>query len=123
MTARTVEAYATTWAPILREQHGKPRLLRLARTVLDAWLAAVRPGEIPVLFDHRIEVGRFVDITADEVGVLTTAEYDHSPLADDLLAAMRSGRLAAYSVALRFPGRGDNACWGSGARRCGGRTG
>jgi phage head maturation protease len=102
VTARTVTAYGTTWAPIVRGQNGKPRLLRVARTALDGWLAAVRPGDIPVLFGHRSEVGRFTGFTLDETGIRTTAEYDRSSLADDLLTEMRAGRLAAYSVRLRF---------------------
>ncbi len=61
------------------------------------------PSDVPVLFDHRTEIGRFTDFTLDGTGIRTIAEYDRSSLADALLAEMRSGRLAAYSVRLSFP--------------------
>jgi phage head maturation protease len=50
---------------------------------------------VPAQFDHTTEVGRFTEFALDEVGVRTTAQYDRTSLADDLLADMQAGHLTA----------------------------
>jgi HK97 family phage prohead protease len=119
MTSRTVIAYGITWMNmILDHRTGEQRLLRLAPTAFDQWRTAVQPGAVPVLFDHQVEVGRFTSFTVDDTGLLTTAEYDRTGLADDLLRDMRVGRLTAYSCDLRFL----RPTWGGETTRAGVRV-
>jgi HK97 family phage prohead protease len=126
-SGRTVEAYAAVFdedAEVMDEDgHYIERNARGSFTQT----ISHRRGRFPVVYNHgltlvgtpsdrgSVPIGVSTEVRADKRGVLTVSEYGNSPLADEVLDAIRAGSLTGQSYGGRFiksdPGRTPRGGW------------
>ncbi|WP_160051433.1 HK97 family phage prohead protease [Nocardiopsis sp. FR26] len=111
---RTVEAYAAVWdAPTeIRDADGHYMEV-ISRSAFEKTLSE-RGLRIPVLYNHgrtlhgvssergSVPIGTPLEIRADGRGLYTRTRYHKTPLADEVLEAIREGSIRGQSFSGRF---------------------
>lgn len=115
---RTVTAYAAVFG-IPAEVHDQDGhyLETIARGAFDKTISE-RSGQIGVFYNHgktlygtpsergSMPLGKPIEIRADERGLFTVTQYNRTPLADEVLEAIKNGDITGQSFSGRFmPGR------------------
>jgi HK97 family phage prohead protease len=111
---RTVEAYAAVWdTPTeIRDQDGHYMEV-IGRTAFEKTIAE-RGTRLPVFYNHgrtlhgassergSVPIGTPLEIRADSRGLYTRTRYHRTPLADEILEAIREGSIRGQSFSGRF---------------------
>lgn len=113
-TGRTVEAYAAVFNSPAEIMDADGHYEEVNAAAAFNRTIAHRQGRFPVVYHHgmtlagtasergSVPIGVSVEARADSKGVLTVSEYSKTPLADEVLEAIRSGSVTAQSYGGRF---------------------
>lgn len=113
-TGRTVEAYAAIFDEPAEIMDADGHYYEVNDPAAFNRSIQHHGGRFPVIYNHgmtvagtpsdraSVPIGVSVEVRADKRGVLTVAEYGNSPLADEVLEAIRMGSVKAQSYGGRF---------------------
>jgi HK97 family phage prohead protease len=113
-TGRTVEAYAAIFGEPAEIIDADGHYFEVNHPTAFARTIAHRQGGFPVVYNHgmtiagtpsdrgSVPIGVSKEVRVDKRGVLTVSEYGNSPLADEVLEAIRMGSVKAQSYGGRF---------------------
>lgn len=126
---RTVTAYAAVFDQDaeIRDQHGH-YMERISRTAFARTLKNGPVGRIGVFYNHgydltgkpnmvgSVPIGTPLDVRPDQRGLLTVTRYNKSPLAEQVLEAIRDGQIRGQSFRGRIYKSADGAPHASGRK-------
>lgn len=111
---RTVEAYAAVFdTPVEIQDRQGHYMEQISRTAFDKTIAE-RGLRIPVFYNHAmtlhggssergsVPIGTPLEVRADGRGLYTRTRYHKTPLADEVLEAIREGSIRGQSFSGRF---------------------